>query len=151
MAIICEKREMILNFKEEKPKVYLIAPVPQQQVTYDKLLDEVASSCGVGRAQVKASVEGLLDRMGFFMDYGMSVRLGDFGIFKPMINVKAQTNPEDVGSGNVRRRKIKFTPGKRFKTMLNDLSILTKDDGKSSKLPGAVDPDDDGDYVDPTA
>lgn len=136
---------MVLNFKDEKPKVYVIAPVRQQQVTFEKLLDEIAGSCGVGRAQVKASVEGLLDRMTLFMEYGMSVKLGDFGSFKPTISVKAQTSAEDLCASNVRRRKINFTPGKRFKTMLSDLSISTMDE----RLPeeedtgggGTVDPD----------
>lgn len=134
MAIICKKKEIVLNFKLDKPKMYVIAPLRQQQVTFDKLLDEVSSSCGVGRAQVKASVEGLLDRMFLFMDYGMSVRLGDFGTFKPVINVWAQSNIEDVGASNVRKRKIKFTPGKRFKTMLSDMSIITMDDSSSAQL-----------------
>lgn len=154
MAIICEKRERILNFKENKPKVYFIAPVKTQQVTFDKLLDEISRSCGIGRAQVKASVEGLLDRMTLFMDYGMSVKLGDFGSFKPTISAKAQDNVEDVSVSNVRRRKILFIPGKRFKNMLNDLSIATVDDSVSTKLPeggGSTGGNDDDDYVDPGA
>ncbi|MDR0745324.1 MAG: hypothetical protein LBF17_02370, partial [Mediterranea sp.] len=79
MAIICEKREMVLNFMEEKPTVHVISPVRQQQVTFEKLLDETSSSCGVNRAQTKACTEALIDRMILFMEYGMSVRLGDFG------------------------------------------------------------------------
>lgn len=125
MALIYEKRELVLNFKEDKPTVYRIAPVKQQQVTFEQLLNEVSNSCGVNRAQTKASIEALLDRMMLFMDYGMSVKLGDFGSFKPTINVKAQTNVEDLGADNVVRRRIQFTPGKRFKTMLNGLSIST--------------------------
>jgi len=154
MAIICEMRERILNFKDEKPKVYVIALVKTQQVTFDKLLDEISISCGVGRAQVKASVEGLLDRMSLFMDYGMSVKLGDFGSFKPTISAKAQDNAEDVSASNVRRRKILFVPGKRFKNMLNDLSIATIGDSASTRLPeggGTTGGDDDDEYIDPNA
>lgn len=132
MGIICEKKEVILSFKDEKPTVYRIVPVKQQQISFDKLLDEASKSCGVGRAQVKASVEALLDRMTLFMDLGMSVKLGDFGGFKPTINVKTQKSMEDVSAENVRRKKILFYPGKRFKSMLSDLSITTMDD-KASK------------------
>lgn len=148
MALIYEKRELVLNFKEEKPTVYRIAPVKQQQVPFDKLLDEVSNACGVNRAQVKASVEAMLDRMMLFMDYGMSVKLGDFGTFKPTINVKAQATEKDLGADNVKRRKILFYPGKRFKTMLNGLSI-TNLDGKdlADGNPGNGGNDDD----DPTA
>lgn len=123
-------------------------------MTFDKLLDEVSSSCGVGRAPVKASIEGLLDRMQLFMEYGMSVRLGDFGTFKPMINVKAQSNLEDVGASNVWRRKIRFIPGKRFKDMLEDLFIMTVHDAAATKLPDdetTPDGEDEGDIIDPDA
>ncbi|NDV66704.1 HU family DNA-binding protein [Bacteroides sp. 224] len=123
MAIQYEKKEFVLNFKEGKPTMYRIAAVKPQQVTFDKLLDEVATSCGVGRAQVKASIEGLIDRMSLFMEYGMSVKLGDFGSFKPAINVKAQKSVDDLGVENVTRRKILYTPGKRFKNMLSAVSI----------------------------
>ena len=136
MAIICEKREKVLNFMEEKPTVYIIAPTKPQQVTFEKLLDEISSSCGVGRAQVKASVEGMMDRMALFMEYGMSVKLGDFGTFKPTVNVKSQKSADDLGADNVVRRKILFRPGKRFKTMLSTLSVTTVSDpvleGKTS-------------------
>jgi predicted histone-like DNA-binding protein len=158
MAIICEKREMVLGFMEEKPTVHVISPVRQQQVTFDKLLDETSSSCGVSRAQAKASTEALIDRMILFMEYGMSVRLGDFGSFRPTVNVKSQKNKEDLGADNVVRRKIIFTPGKRFKTMLNNLSINTIDDEKEvsesntgGHLPEGGDTGNGGESLDPNA
>ena len=125
MALLYGTKELVLNFKEDKPTVFVIAPSKQQQVAYDKLLDEVSNSCGVGRAVVKASVEGLMDRMSLFMEYGMSVKLGDFGTFKPTFNVNSQKNVEDLGADNVKRRKIIFHPGKRFKHMLENVSITT--------------------------
>jgi nucleoid DNA-binding protein len=90
MALICEKKEMVLGFMEEKPTVHVISPLKQQQVAFDKLSDETSSSCGVSRAQAKACTEALIDRMILFMEYGMSsVRLGDFGSFRPTVNVKS--------------------------------------------------------------
>ena len=158
MALIYEKRELVLNFKEDKPTVYRIAPVKQQQVTFEQLLNEVSNSCGVNRAQTKASIEALLDRMMLFMDYGMSVKLGDFGSFKPTINVKAQATVEDLGADNVVRRRIQFTPGKRFKTMLNGLSISTMGEsanvvsnGNSSGGNNGGGDDGGGDWQDPDA
>lgn len=127
MGILYEKKEFVLSFKDEKPTMYRIAPVKQPQVPFEKLLDEISSSCGVGRAQVKASVEGLLDRMTLFMEYGMSVKLGDFGSFKPTFNVKSQEKAEDLGADNIKRKKILFRPGKRFKNMLNDMSVSSLD------------------------
>lgn len=155
MALLYEKREITLNFKQDKPTVYRIAPAKQQQVTFDKLLDEVSNSCGVNRAQVKAAVEALIDRMTLFMDYGMSVKLGDFGSFKPTFNAKAQQTTDDLGADNVRRKKIVFYPGKRFKNMLEKLSVSTMEAGEYTRKDdsgnsGGGD-DGGGGWVDPTA
>ena len=125
MAMIIEKRAIKLNYKKDKPTAYKMAAVRQQKVTYEKLLDEVSNSCGVNRSQSKAVVEALIDRMTMFMDYGMGVQLGDFGTFQPGITSKAKTNEEEVSSADVRRVKIRYYPGKRFKNMLANMSVTT--------------------------
>lgn len=123
--MIYEKRAITLNFKEGKPKAYKLAPVKQQKVTYEKLLDEVSASCGVNRAQSKAVVEALIDRMSMFMDFGMPVQLGDFGSFKPTMQSKAKETEEELSTADVKRLKILYYPGKRFKNMLANISIAT--------------------------
>lgn len=128
MALIYEKQKITLSFKKDKPEVYRIKPVRQQAVTFDDLLDEVSNSCGVNRAQTKAVLEGLIDRMIVFMNYGMPVKLGDFGSFKPTFNSKTGATADDVTSENVTRKKILFYPGKRFKQMLEDISVTTMED-----------------------
>lgn len=125
MAMMYEKRETTLSFKEDKPTVYKLAPVRQQQVPFDALLDEVSTACGVNRAQVKAAVEALIDRMSMFMNYGMAVKMGEFGSFKPTFNSKSETTADALSADNVTRRKILFYPGKRFKTMLSNISIVS--------------------------
>ncbi len=131
MGILYDKKEYTLNFREDKPTMYRIKPIKLPHVSFERLLDEISHSCGVGRAQVKASVEGLLDHTTLFMEYGMPVQLGDFGTFKPTINVRSQHNPEDLGADNVVRKKILFYPGKRFKIMLSDMSVTAYDSAKT--------------------
>ncbi len=152
MAILYDKRKMVLNFKEDKPTVYLIKQVGHQVVPFDRVLDEASSACGVNRAQVKAAVEAVLDRSILFMDFGLSVNMGDFGTFKPVINVKSQENEEDLGADNVTRRKIRFYPGKRFKTMLNGLSMTRAGESANSSTGNNDDGGDDGGFTpDPNA
>lgn len=50
MAMMYEKRETTLAFKDGKLTVYKLAPVRQQQVPFNALLDEVSTACGVNRA-----------------------------------------------------------------------------------------------------
>lgn len=150
MAMIYEKREITLNFKEGKPKAYKLAPVKQQKVSFDKLLDEVSNSCGVNRSQSKAVIEALIDRMSMFMDFGMPVQLGEFGSFKPTMQSKAKENESDLTTADVKRLKILFYPGKRFKTMLANVSVMTFDGSDDEEEPtddtaaGGTDNEEDG-------
>ena len=138
MAIICEKREITLNYKKDKPKAYKLATVRHQKVTYEKLLDEVSNSCGVNRSQSKAVVDALVDRMCMFMDFGMPVQLGEFGTFKPTIQSKAKESEDELTTNDVKRLKILYYPGKRFKKMLANLSVTSfsdNDDEEEEETP----------------
>lgn len=128
MAMIIEKRAIKLGYKEGKPTVYKMAPTRQQNVSYEKLLDEVSNSCGVNRSQSKAVIEALIDRMTMFMDYGMGVQLGDFGTFKPSLQSKCKESEDELSSADVKRLKIRYYPGKRFKNMLAQMSVTTFSD-----------------------
>lgn len=136
MSIIVQKRKMVLHYKDEKPTVYALATVAQQKVPFEKLLDEVASSCGVSRSQSKAVVEALIDRMSMFIDYGMTVQMGDFGTFKPVVTFKAIDDKEKLSTNDVKRRKLMFRPGKRFKNVLNSISLQTDDDDDEEESGG---------------
>lgn len=132
--MIVEKRAIKLGYKEGKPTAYKLAATRQQNVTYEKLLDEVSNSCGVNRSQSKAVIEALIDRMTMFMDYGMGVQMGDFGTFKPAVQSKAKESEEELSASDVKRLKIRFYPGKRFKNMLAQMSVTTFDDGDDDEV-----------------
>lgn len=127
MALVYEKQKIKLNYKEDKPEVYRIKPVKQQPVSFEDLLSEVSNSCGVNRSQTKAVIEALIDRMTVFMNYGMLVKLGDFGSFKPTFNATTGATADAVSADNVTRKKIQFFPGKRFKQMLSGMSVTSMD------------------------
>ena len=133
MALIYEVRKQVLGFKEDKPTVYKVAAVRQQKVDFAKLVKEVSDSCGVHRTQSKAVVEALIDRLIHYMDFGMAVQLAEFGTFKPVIRTKAKKTAEEVSVDNILTRTIRFYPGKRMKTMLDELSIQTLDGGAEKK------------------
>lgn len=139
MAMMYEKRETTLAFKDDKPTVYKLAPVRQQQAPFNTLLEEVSTACDVNRAQVKAAVEALIDRMSVFMNYNMAVKMGEFGSFKPTFNSKSESTADALSADNVTRRKLLFYPGKRFKTMLSNISIVSSgmdDDEEEGGNPG---------------
>lgn len=75
------------------------------------------------RGVVDVVLKGVQDTMISFLEEGFSVKLGEFGSFRPAIQAKSQDKEEDVDSDTISRVKIIFTPGNKFQQMLNGVSI----------------------------
>lgn len=82
---------------------------------------------------VKHVIDALIDALNTNLNKGLSVQLGDFGCFRPGMNCKSQKEEKDVDADTVRRVKIVFTPGYKFKDMLDNVSIYkTEGNGGTS-------------------
>ena len=152
MGLKFQKVETKLHFKEEKPTVYKIQQVSQDPVDYDRLLDEVSNSCGMNRAMVAGSVEGLIDRLCHYIDLGLPVQLGGFGTFKPVFTSKTKKTADELGSDNVTNIKFRFYPGKKLRKTVKNLSVTEMsfsdnllDDEEDDTTPGGTNPDDGSD------
>lgn len=143
MGLKYQKVETTLHFKKEKPKVFKIQQVAQDPVDYDRLLDEVSNSCGMNRAMVAGSVEGLIDRLCHYVDLGLPVQLGGFGTFKPVFTSKTQKTADELGTDNITNVKFRFYPGKKLRKTVKGLSVseisfsdkLLEDDDKDNETP----------------
>lgn len=124
MTLLYNKRKMVLSFKKDKPTVYKIHQQTLPPVTFEQLVKEVSDSCGVKSTMTKAVTEALIDRLSHYMELGHGVKLGEFGSFKPVFTASTQETEDTLGADNVRLKKIRFYPGKRFRTMLDGLGIL---------------------------
>ncbi|MBQ8501983.1 MAG: hypothetical protein IJ494_06780 [Bacteroides sp.] len=124
MALMYQKVEKVLHYKDGKPTVYQIAQQTIPPVTFNQLVEEVAMACGVNATMTKAVTEGIINRMSHFMELGHAVQFGEFGTFKPTFTAKTQDSVEKVSLNDVKRVKIRFYPGQRFKNMLSGLSIM---------------------------
>ncbi|MBQ0046629.1 MAG: HU family DNA-binding protein [Prevotellaceae bacterium] len=125
MGLIVRKTKKTLGFQEGKPTVYKLQNVIFPQVTSDQLIEECSISCGVNPSQTKAVISALLDRLVHYMVIGHGVRLESFGSFSPKIRVKCVKTEEEATVETVQQKYIRFTPGKKFRTMLNDLTVET--------------------------
>lgn len=123
MTLLYNKRKMVLSFKKDKPTVYKIHQQTLPPVTFEQLVKEVSDSCGVKSTMTKAVTEALIDRLSHYMELGHGVKLGEFGSFKPVFTASTQETEDTLGADNIRLKKIRFYPGKRFKDMLESLSI----------------------------
>jgi predicted histone-like DNA-binding protein len=53
---------------------------------------------------------------------GNIVEIGDLGSFRVSISSEASDTAEEVNSGKIKKGRILFRPGKKFKQMLNNLT-----------------------------
>lgn len=127
MALLYQKVEMKLNFSKEKPTVYKIAQQTIPPVTFKQLVSDVAESCGVNATMTKAVIEGLINRIGHFIELGHAVQMGEFGTLKPTFTSKTQKDAEDLSLKDVRSIKLRYYPGQRFKDILKSMGITQLD------------------------
>lgn len=148
MALTYVKKEMTLSFRDDKPKVYKIAQQTVPAVTFQQLVTEVAASCGVNATMTKAVVEGLIDRLCHFMELGHGVQVGEFGSFKPVFNSKTKKTKDELSTENITAKKVRFYPGKRFRDMMEDLSVVNQSSlnslGQETETPNPPKPDEGG-------
>jgi predicted histone-like DNA-binding protein len=125
MAFRYKKKKITLNFfKDTRPEKYVAANVLVGSINYNKLCDEVNQRTGIHRGQVAVVLQGAQDTMISFLEEGFSVKLGEFGSFRPAINSTSQDSEEEVKASTVVRRKIIFTPGTQFQEMLNRTGMV---------------------------
>ena len=104
MAIRYKKKKITLCFdKENKVEKYVAANVLVGSINYNKLCDEVNQRTGIHRAMVDVVLKGVQDTMVSFIEEGFSVKLGEFGSFRPAINAESQDKAEDVGANTIIR------------------------------------------------
>lgn len=142
----------MLPFDKENPvEKYVASNVLLGSIAYDKLCNEVSQRVGVHRAMVDVVLKGVQDSMISFLEEGFSVKLGEFGSFRPSIEAKSQDREEDVNADTVSRAKIVFTPGVKFQQMLSGVSIMSFSDKVNEEKVDAGEPEDgsDGESPDP--
>ncbi|MBR1378025.1 MAG: HU family DNA-binding protein [Bacteroidaceae bacterium] len=140
MAIVIVKKSRKLAFKEGKPVVQVLRPVRYQNVKSEDLVAEIAQTQGITKTMALAVVEAYVNRMVHYMELGLGVEMGDFGIFKPTINSKSTANADDLNQECIVRKKILFHPGKQFRQMLKNMSVQMADDAEAADETESTDP-----------
>lgn len=128
MALIIEKTSRKLAFKDGKPTVHTLKCVRYQNVNNELLVEEIAQTQGITKTMAMAVVEAYINRLVHYMELGLGVQMGEFGIFKPTIQSKAAATAEELDQSNIVRKKILFYPGKQFRKMLKNISVKTVDE-----------------------
>lgn len=106
MSLRYKKKKIVLCFdKENKVEKYVAANVLAGSLNYKKLCNEVNQRTGIHRSMVDVVLKGLQDTMVSFLEEGFSVKLDEFGSFRPAINAESQDKEDDVNAHTIIRRK----------------------------------------------
>ena len=133
MALRYVVKKRMIGFGKEKAEKYVAQNFITNTVNFKDLCDEISKVGMVPSGAVKFVLDALIDTLNINLNKGISVQLGDFGQFRPGISSESQETEAAVDSDTIRRVKIVFTPGYKFKDMLDNVSIYkTEGNGGTS-------------------
>lgn len=121
MRFIVKKK--VFGFDKEKTEKYVGQSFSAGVLDFKGLCDEVSKVGMAPSGAVKFVLDALIDTLNMNMNKGITVQLGDFGYFRPALSCKSQDTAAEVDASTVRRRKINFYPGYKFREMLRNASV----------------------------
>lgn len=87
----------------------------------EELSDRIEKISTVSGADIRAVLYSIVDVVPDLLSNGNIVTIGDLGSFRVSISSDGSDTAEEVNASNIKKAKILFRPGKKFKTMLNNL------------------------------
>lgn len=138
MALKFAVKKRAMGFGKDKKEKYVAQNVITNTVGFRDLCKEVSMFGMIPEGAVKHVIDALIDTLNTNLNKGLSVQLGDFGYFRPGMQCKSQDTAEAVDADTVQRVKIVFTPGYKFKNMLDKVSV-TKVVAGSNTVSGGTD------------
>ncbi len=113
------KQKAVLG-KYKGKNVQVAQAIISGNVTFEKLCEALSKGSTVDKADVKAVLTQLSEKVAEFMDLGMSVDCGDLGLFRPSFGSKQVPENEKFTVEHIKKPRVVFTPRKEFKDCLKN-------------------------------
>ena len=107
---------------EAAPKYYAIVKSDGRADT-QSVARSINSMSTVSSVDTAAVLEAFLHVVPDKLADGKIVELGDFGTFRVSVSSEGAALPEEVTARNITDTKVIFTPGKRFRQMLDTIEF----------------------------
>ena len=105
------------------PKKFYPSIVSSGRTSLDLLTEQIANASTVSPADVSAVLISLMTLIPQELSRGNIVELGDFGNFWLRAKVAGAETAEEVRSSQIESLRSRFTPGKKFKTVLDGIEF----------------------------
>lgn len=108
--------------RESQPRYYAM-PKSDGRTDTDNLAKQISRMSSLSSADTSGMLEALLTIIPDLLSEGKIVELGGFGTFRVSFSSEGSDTPEDVSAANITDARVIFTPGKRFKKVLDTLDF----------------------------
>ena len=128
MALKYVVKKTVFGFDQTRTEKYVARPLLAGTVNYPELYEQAAKRCmGVSNSVIRMVIDDLIKVLEWNLLNHMSVKLDDFGTFRPGLGCKPQSEEKDVNADVLCRRKIIFTTSGNFKRILDNASVRKKE------------------------
>ncbi|HCD53443.1 MAG TPA: DNA-binding protein [Balneolaceae bacterium] len=102
-------------------KKYYASTITNGTSGIDELSNRIEKISTVSGADIRAVLYSIVDVVPELLANGQIVTIGELGSFRVSISSEPSDTAEEVSASNIKKAKILFRPGKKFKTMLATL------------------------------
>lgn len=105
------------------PEKFYAAAIADGETDLDKLAEQISYQCTVTESDCYAVLLSLERNIISELEQGRIVKLGRLGNFQVGISSEGKETAEEVNSNAITKARILFRPGKKLRSLLNDLSF----------------------------
>jgi predicted histone-like DNA-binding protein len=105
------------------PKKYYASVKSSGRVTVFDIAEEISRMSTVSSIDLVAMLEAFLVTIPQKLAEGKIVDLGEFGSFRLRVQSEGSDLPEEVSARNIKRAFARFSPGKRFRQVLRNITF----------------------------
>ena len=105
------------------PEKFYAAAIADGDVDLDRLAELISYQCTVTASDCYAVLLSLEHNIIGELGQGRIIKLGRLGNFQVGISSEGKETAAEVSSNAIRKSRILFRPGKKLRSMLNDLSF----------------------------
>lgn len=104
---------------------YVSRTVTYSKISGDEMLEYAAMNSGINQGQLAACMYAIQQSFQNFIMNGHSVELPGVGTFRVSVNAHMADDAESAVADNIYRRKVVFTPSKKIKAQLANVSFTS--------------------------
>jgi len=106
----------------EAPEKFYAAAIADGEVDLEQLAELIAYQCTVTDSDCYAVLTALEHNIVNELKQGRIIKLGRLGNFQVGLSSDGKETAGEVNSSSIRKNRVLFRPGKRLRSMLNNVS-----------------------------